>query len=232
MANTFVILCPECEKQIKVADEVVGKKIRCKECGNVFTVKRPKGVPAAQAKAKDEAKKPEDEAKKGPAATASTTPTDDDDDGKSPYSLAATDDGIARCPNCVKELESADARICLQCGYNLETRKRQESRAVYEPTSEEKFQWLLPGILSIVGILVLIGICIFVCVKVRGWMTGGWFQDEDDGRWIVRPGCFMLFSVMMTGFASFYLGRFAYRRLVVNNRPPEREIEKEKVEED
>lgn len=229
MANTFVISCPECDKQIKVAEEVVGKKIRCKECGNVFPVKKPKGAPVK----KEEKDKPPAAAKAKPADKETSAQTnarldDEEDDGKNPYSLAEDDGGKPRCPNCVKELESPDDKICTHCGYNLVTRKRHETKAVYEPTGEEVFYWLLPGILCVVGILVSIGICIFVCVKVRGWMMGGWFHDEEAQKWILKPGCFMLFSVFVTGFVSYYLGKFAYKRLVVNNKPPEKEIEKDR----
>ena len=49
MATSFVIACPECKKQMKVTDALIGKKIRCKECEHVFAVSAPKGAakPAA-----------------------------------------------------------------------------------------------------------------------------------------------------------------------------------------
>src|SRR5438067_1535147 len=32
--------CPGCEEQVNLSDALAGKKVRCKECGEVFTVKK------------------------------------------------------------------------------------------------------------------------------------------------------------------------------------------------
>jgi len=226
MATTFFIVCNECEKQFKVADAVIGKKIRCKECGNIFVVKKPK-EPIAEIKE-------EKAAPKSDGLVAETKPKspfmDDEDDGKEPYQIIIEDEGIARCPYCAKEMESVEATICLHCGYNTVTRKRAELNAVYEATSEDKFQWWLPGILCCVGILVTIIVCIIIFRKTESWMIGGWFYDDESPEkpWIIKPGCFKLMNVMITAFGCFYLGRFAYRRLVLNYKPPEKAIEKKK----
>jgi predicted Zn finger-like uncharacterized protein len=232
MANTFVIACPECDKQIKVSEDVIGKKIRCKECANTFVVKKPKGaaIKNEEAAKPKEAAKPAAAGAKTTAAEINASLAEEEDDGKNPYTLAEDDTGIPRCPNCILELDTREDKVCKHCGYDLVTRRRHEFKAVYEATGEDKFHHLLPGILCCVGILVVIGICIFVCVKVKGWMTGGWFQDEDDGKWIIKPGCFMLFSVLLSLLICYHLGRFAYRRLVLDNKPPEKEIEKKKDE--
>lgn len=217
MPNMFVILCPECEKQIKVAEAVIGKKIRCKECGHTFVVKKPKKAAIIE----DEDAKEQ----KQTAAQVNASMAEEDEDGKNPYRLAVTDEGVARCPHCAKELESKDARICLNCGYDTVVRKNKESVAVYEPTGQEVFMWLLPGILCVVGILTVIGVSILCGLKTRGWMTDGWFHDDEDkSKWIVKPGCFIFFNVVVSAFICYVLGRFAYKRLFINNKPPEKLI--------
>lgn len=225
MANTLVIACPECDKQIKVSEEVVGKKIRCKECEHAFVVKKPKGAPAkADPKTKQTA---EDKA----AAAKAAAQNEDDDDGKNPYGLSTeADEGVARCPHCTKELESEGALICLHCGYNLRTRVRTERKLVYEPTKEEKFHWLLPGVLCVIGILSALTISVFCLMKTKGWMIGGLFHETEDGKdqFIIVPGCFMFFNVFVTFVLCLSLGKFAYKRLIKNSRPPERAIEKDK----
>ena len=227
MASTFVIACNECEKQIKVSEDVIGKKIRCKECGNVFAVKKPK----EQAAAKKDAKGPPKEVQQPATNKAKNALLDEEeDDSKEPYQIIVDDEGIARCPNCAKELESKESVICLHCGYNTVTRMRQTSAAVYEATSEDKFHWWLPGILCCVGILVVIGLSIFFWLKTVSWMTGGWFYDEESPEkpWVIKPGCFKFLNVVVAAFICFHLGKFAYRRLVLYNKPPEKAIEKEK----
>ncbi len=229
MASTFVVACPDCGKQIKVSDEVVGKKIRCKECGGIFPVKKPKETaPAKTAPAKKDGKAKPPDAEQ-PKKKTNAELNEEDDDGKNPYALAKSDEGVARCPNCVKELESADAKICLHCGFDMEMRKRHEVKAIYEPTGGEIFQWLLPGIAAALAVIALVTVSIFVLDQTKGWMRGGWFHDEENGKdiWLVKPGCFNFFTIVVAGFACYHLGRIAYRRLVINNKPPERAIVKE-----
>ena len=176
--------------------------------------------------------KPKDEVKE---EVRKQTQDEEDDDGKNPYALAETDEGVARCPHCTKELESKEAKICLHCGYNMITRTKADRKAVYEPTGEDKFKWLLPGIICCVVMVMVLTVSILCFVKTRGWMIDSfWFDDDDNkGHFLVRPGCFMLVNGLITAFICFHLGKFAYRRLVLDNRPPEVEIEKEdEVDED
>ena len=225
MATSFPITCPECDKKINVSTEVIGKKIRCKECGHVFLVKQPKNL---QEKSKSKDKPADDKAPAKGKSTPAPSMEDDDDDGKTPFKLIIEDEGIARCPNCAKEMESKEAIICLNCGYNTMTRNRAERIAVYEPTGQDRFQWLLPGILCVIGIITLITICIITSINTRSWMEGGWFQNDDDKKWLVKPGCFIFFNVLISIFLCLSMGRFAYRRLVLQNQPPEHAIEKDK----
>jgi len=228
MASTFVIACPDCGKKIKVTTDVVGKKIRCKECSGVFVVKKPKEEPPAKQTPKP-APKPEPEAAAKPAKQTAAEMQEEDDDGKNPYALAKDDTGIARCPNCVQELESRDARICLHCGFDMQTRKRAVVKAVYAHTGQEKTMWRLPGILCAIGVVALITISIIIIFKTEGFMKDSWFHDTDNGKetWLIRPGCFKLFNGVLTAFVCYHMGRFAYKRLVTNNLPPERAIEKD-----
>ena len=65
------------------------------------------------------------------------------------------------------------------------------------------------------------------CIKVEDWVKGT--LQESDGTWVggLNPG---FFKTMMTAFTivcCFFLGKIAYKRLLVNNRPPEKAIEQE-----
>jgi DNA-directed RNA polymerase subunit RPC12/RpoP len=232
MANTVVIACTECEKQMKVPEDIIGKKIRCKECGNVFVVKKPKGAPPPSKKQNTEAKKAA--AKPLDNKAKNKLLDDEEEDSKDPYQIVIDDEGISRCPNCAKEMESKEAVICLHCGYNTMSRIRQKSEAVYEATGEDKFHWWLPGILCCVGILVAIGLCIFFAMKTRGWMIGGWFYDDEkpEQPFMVRPGCFIFGNIMITLMICLALGKFAYKRLVLYNKPPEKAIVKDLDDDD
>src|SRR5262245_32394277 len=82
MADVITIICPQCEKAIKAPESVVGKKIRCKECGETFVAKAPKTAikPDKSDKPGGGKKKPPDKAKKK-----------DDDQG--PIKLKDEDEG-------------------------------------------------------------------------------------------------------------------------------------------
>jgi DNA-directed RNA polymerase subunit M/transcription elongation factor TFIIS/uncharacterized membrane protein len=223
MATSIVISCPECGKQIKVAEEVIGKKIRCKECQAVFPVKAPKASPSAKAAPP---KKKADDDLPIPLAAA-----DDDDDELSttpgnPYTLMQEEVSIPRCPQCAKEMESLEAVICVHCGYNMVTRRKAETRAIYETTGSDIFLWLLPGLVAVLVILVMIGVDVLCWMKMKSWAAGSWMEGEEPGTWNLRPNAFNLYITLALTFVGLILGKFAYKRLFVNNRPAEREIEK------
>lgn len=231
----MVVDCPKCKNQLKGPPEIQGKKVRCKRCGTKFRIPSP-----------GEAAKP---GESGPARKALGPGDSDHSDSQNPYAFA--DDGgtggkstskpsslpnafakatpygvtdldlIPRCPHCAKELESKDAVICLNCGYNLETRTFAKTKVVYEITSQDRMHWLMPGVLCVVGIILIVAF-------------DGWFCFGLDGMWAsweqyVPPSFtkgLRAWFVFVTCFGIWFAGRFAYKRLVLNPTPPE--VEKKK----
>jgi DNA-directed RNA polymerase subunit RPC12/RpoP len=229
--ETVTIACPECEHKVKVRAEVVGKKIRCKECEHVFVArpvadkeavskkpaaKKPaaRAEPARKPAAKGAAAKTKgkEEAAVKPAAPA-PKPVTDEDDGN-PYGL--TDADLAyRCPSCANEMESEDAIICLHCGYNTHTRTAVKTRKIHDTTSGDVFLWLLPGILCVVGILIWIATDLVYCLKIDDWL------DPDSWTFFFAHPGIKLWLVITSLFFCYYLGKFAIKRLIINNKPPE-----------
>ncbi len=239
MATTFVIACPECERQVKVSEDLVGKKIRCKGCEHVFAVKAPAGSaakappPAPKPKAGPPPLKPEaapkEETKPAPAPEiAVKKPYDDDDDGgPANYGVTAEESDLPRCPFCAKEMATETAVICMNCGYNTRTRLRPEVKKVHAHTGGDIFKHLLPGILCVIAILSMIVWDLIFCMKIEGWIKADLY-DEKDG-WVagMNPGFFKTMMSALMVFLSFLLARIAYKRLVVNNKPKEKQLEKE-----
>lgn len=257
MATTFVIACPDCGKQVKVTDEHVGKRVKCKQCGAVFPVKAPadaaKAPPPVPGKAKatrakgTQVKPPATptKAEAEPPAPAPMAPppadvpaagyrfADDDEDENAPkqYAVEQDESTLPRCPFCAKEMESADAMICLNCGYNTRTRTRPQVQAVYQATALEVFLWLLPGILCV---LVMIGLLVWYIIfwmRIEGWLEDSWFEDEKEPHRTylggLGPGFMRLYLALFTLACYVPLARFAFRRLIRNNKPPERKIKEE-----
>ena len=54
---------------------------------------------------------------------------------------------IPRCPFCAVELDPPDTKICLNCGYDLTSRKRHRTVKTYALTGGDYFKWWLPAII-------------------------------------------------------------------------------------
>lgn len=205
MSATIAIACPECAKQLNIRAELEGKKVRCKDCGHTFTVKAPpvrKPPPAP--------KKPA-----APAPPKPAPPVLDEYDNPNPYDVSAMDKGH-RCPHCAEELESEDAILCINCGYNLATREHLRIVSTIETTGGEQFLWLLPGILCVLAIFALIGFDIFWCVFLGNLLADGdfeWLASAPIALWIVITSLFLM----------FFAGKFAVKRLLLNPVAPEYE---------
>jgi predicted Zn finger-like uncharacterized protein len=135
---------------------------------------------------------------------------DDDEDNPNPYSTT-TPDLRARCPSCANPLESEDAVICLYCGYNTQTRAVGGTKKVIETTTQDRFSWLLPGLLSFGGAVVLVILSLFYCVTLPDMLGDSFFVHESLRMWVVISalGCI------------WPLGHFALKRLILSPTPPE-----------
>jgi len=242
MATNFVIACPECSKQVRVSDEHVGKKIRCKGCGHVYPVTAPAGAapPPPPVPKKTQAAPGAPKTKAAPAgaaktkATAPTPALKPEDDPNSPdhdpnkYVLAQTNDTLPRCPFCAKEMPSAEAIICLHCGYNTVTRQRPHVEHVYAPTAVEWFLWWLPAILLILTMIGMFVWYLFFWGLIEEWLADSWFEEEKgppvEYLGGFSPGMFRLYHGLLIAFLYVPMVRFVYKRLVKNHRPPERKI--------
>jgi predicted Zn finger-like uncharacterized protein len=228
MATTLVIACPDCGKQVRVSDEHLGKKIKCKECGTVFPIQAEGGSSSGKPPSK-----PKPSAK--PAAPPPPIPLaknkgdddeDEDEDGRATaYGLIQTNDTAPRCPFCAKEMSSGDARICLNCGYDTQTRKRPEVKAVYAHTFMDRLIWLSPGLACFAIVIAFIVWDIIFFSLIPEWLKGSIFEDKE-GEYIAgfHPGFFKLYMTLLLIFLSVPLVRIGYKRCFVNPTPPDKKI--------
>lgn len=253
MASVVETPCPSCEKVLKVPESVFGKKIKCKHCSHAFVVPDPnaegddeapkKAVkpskPGGAVKAKKEKEEPKKEApKKEEPKKEEPKPAggyglakddDDDDDSAKPNPMALVDEGedVPRCPHCAKELDPPDAVVCIHCGFNNVTRVKVETKKVWEPTSEDWMNHLLPGVLALIACIVILVTDIICWVNMRDWMTDTFLQkDELDATgqtaFYVKPGAFITFIIAADILPFLAMGRFAIKRLFIENKPTEK----------
>jgi hypothetical protein len=210
MATTIAVTCPECHKQIKAPAELQGKKIRCKTCSHVFTVKA-----ASAAKPKPVARATQPKAKtEGPIPLAGTPPAHDD---LNPY-VVNEEKLPPRCPQCAEDLESEEVILCLNCGYNLQTRTVMRPKRTYETTALDWILWLAPGVFCVLFALAVAAFDIYYIFFVD--------KAGDDEEWykqVVTHGFAKVWVTVLILFAIFNCGRFAIKRLIRNPVPPERE---------
>ena len=227
MAVTTLIACPACEKQFKGRPELLGKKVRCPACKHAFVVEAlATGAEAAGAEPPARAGKVGAGAKtkppprRGAAKPAAPQPApvveDDEDEYGDAKAYGATDLDLApRCPHCANEMESADAVVCLYCGYNTETREIGRTKKVFQTTAGEQFLWLLPGLGSALGVVLLAVFCLFFCLELPELVKDRWmrFLDHESMRmWATMIGLIIMWGV----------GYFAYKRLILQPKPPEK----------
>jgi DNA-directed RNA polymerase subunit RPC12/RpoP len=205
------ITCPECKKSFKGRDDLEGKRIRCPGCGTSFVVKGDDADDAAAALLMA-----------GDSGPAPPRPSldDDDDNDPNPYGVSTIKLG-ARCPNCANEMESEDAVICLYCGYNVQTRKIGQTKKVLETTGGDWAEWTLPGILNAGGILVL---CLLhICWII--WTSVQWRYSEMWLWYITASEAFRMWMTFFLLGGLWAMGVFAYKRLIVETTPPEKELD-------
>lgn len=214
MAATILIVCPECDKQIKAPANALGKKVRCKSCQAIFVAeersgKKPPGKPAKPSSGKSTKK---------PTSKPATTPSrqvDDDDEDPNPYIMVDMS-FVPRCPFCANEMEE-DAIVCLTCGYNTRTREKARMRKVYDLTFGKHLLWLLPGIGCFLAVCLIIAFNTWYLMKIDDLIA------EDDSWYLSmwRSGGIKLWVVLPSLGAIWLAGKFAVKRLILHPKPPE-----------
>jgi DNA-directed RNA polymerase subunit M/transcription elongation factor TFIIS len=210
MAEIITVICPECATKMKAPAQVEGKKAKCKKCGASFVAR---DADRGRAPAKPAAKggKPAKPAEPEPDLL-DVKPADDDDEGSDPYGVTETV-LTSRCPQCANEMEPEDI-ICLHCGYNTRTREQTRTRKVVDQTFLDFFLWLLPGILCVLFILAAIIWDIVYCLYADDWYGEAWYN-------FLASGAIKMWMVIITIFFMAAALRFAIKRLILHNKPPE-----------
>jgi hypothetical protein len=220
MASSITVTCPECEKQLKATSEVLGKKIRCKACGATFVGRAAKEAttPAKKPAAKKDVPKkdtPQKDAKAAPKAPAPAP--DDDDDDMAAYGVTHEYIG-RRCPNCTEPVDEEQV-VCLECGYNTSTRELTRRVKINDITGGDVFWWLLPGILCVIAALILLTAWLLYVFMVTEASLGG---EETWMGWLGFGGKgAKIYTGLVALFIIYKCTRFAIKRLIQNNKPPE-----------
>jgi DNA-directed RNA polymerase subunit RPC12/RpoP len=204
------IVCPDCKKSFKGRDELEGKRIRCPACGSSFV---------AKASADDEAAAMLMAADSAPMP-ANATNDDDEEENANPYAVE-TISVAARCPNCANLMATEDAIICLFCGYNTQSRTLGKTKRVIATTGGDWAGWSGPGIACLLGIVFVVLLQMTYTVALPYW-------TRNDDMWLWNMLCseaMYLWITMILVACIWPMGIFVFKRLVVEPKPPESEID-------
>ncbi|MBA4065217.1 MAG: hypothetical protein C0501_16190 [Isosphaera sp.] len=227
MSSAVDLACPNCEKPLKVPPAVFGKRVKCKHCDHPFVAADP--AAARPAKPARPGARPEPAPPPPPApapAGGAALRFADDDDGPQKIEVVQESD-TPRCPHCAQELDPPDAKVCIHCGFNNQTRTKAETKRVWAPTTEDWIIHLGPGVAAVATIISLIALNVTCFLQMREWLTGTFLDMEEKDaagrqRFYIHPAAFKFAVLAMTIPAVVAAGRFAYDRLVRNNRPEEK----------
>ena len=234
MPATLDVSCPNCGKQLKVPAELEGKKVKCKDCQEVFAVAAPKKAkPPAKPAPKAAAPVPKP-AEPPPPEKPKSRFADDDEDENLPKGVAPKamevirEEDAPRCPHCAKDLDPPDAAVCKNCGFNNKTRVKFETKKVIASDASDWATHLAPGIIALIIAIAFIVLDIVCWVKMSSWMAGSALEKDDknpvtgDTQYFVKPGAFTMGIIAVSVFIIIPAVRFAFRRLVLNVKPDEK----------
>lgn len=197
MPAPAIITCPLCEARFKGKPELAGKKIKCPSCAKPFVVPNEEAPPPPKPKPKAPPVKNDMEAATDDAA----------------YGVGVID--IApRCPNCAKEMTSAEAVICIYCGYNTLTREIGRTKKLISVTPQEHFMYLLPSLIAAGAFVLIVITMIFYNTVLASWLgnTGwGWITHESLRMW----------STMVVLAILWVIGTYLFHTLIMHPKPPD-----------
>lgn len=222
MAATPPITCPDCSKTFKSKADLRGKRIRCPFCSESFI------VPIVETEEDEEETVAASAPASAPAPAKEQSAADDepiplalddgDQQGDDPYAVTEID-LAPRCPNCAHEMPSADAVVCLNCGYNTLTREWGKTEKLLGVSVGRHTLHLLPGFLALFTLVLCIVDRIFYCTV---WPF--FIADTSWMQWTDYEGLRMWGSMIGLGII-FMLGRVCYRRFIVKPIPDELKYE-------
>jgi DNA-directed RNA polymerase subunit M/transcription elongation factor TFIIS len=249
MADSIVIVCPNCKKQLKGPADLQGKKIRCKACGYTFAASaQGKAASAATAKsAKTPAKqsaspKPGQSAK--PAASAATKSANapaapDDIPIKLKESFVGAPSPAEAAPNPPDlsqsqiagpyrlTSESEGVKRCPQCAFEME----EEAVICLQCGFNTKTRTRLATVRTfettsterlvwlMPGILCAVAVLLAIANIVFFWLV---LPGLAQGDWWGHFSIQVWGSIIMA-FIGYFCGRFAFKRLILHPHPPEKE---------
>ncbi len=204
MPAPAIITCPTCNKRFKGKPELGGKKIKCPLCAEPFVV--PDEAPGTKAKPKAAKTSAE------PALAGVDAAKDSAAYGVGHIDLSP------RCPNCAKEMLSADAVICVHCGYNTLTRVHGETKKLVAVSAGEHFMYLLPALSAAAIFIVIVITLIFYDTVLTEWL------EASKASWITHESLRMWATILLLALL-WGIGTIAFNTLVLHPKPPD--VEKE-----
>lgn len=178
----IIVTCPSCAGQLRVSDDLIGRKVRCPACNTIFASETPAAqeekrrsepAPAVETEPVDawktlhlELDEPAQQSREAPTETkedAPPPPAVDEPAQPAPRRRARLNDeheDLGRCPACGR-LVRHDARRCNGCGERLGVRRGMEEDDDFFDVRRRDYEPHRGGFILTMGILS--AATLFVC---------------------------------------------------------------------
>lgn len=153
-SQRIYVVC-ECGRKLSVRASSAGKRAKCPNCGAVFEIPTPDAAPQQQDLAPQEA---------GPVAKQVLAPAAE------PYepSPLPAPEQATQCPNCGAAM-SADARICVGCGYDRKSRRALQAAGAAATSSRIGQIVKTVGVFAVaISVVLLVVVAAFTMLRSGG----------------------------------------------------------------
>jgi hypothetical protein len=207
MPAPAVITCPACKKRFKGKPELGGKKIKCPKCAEPFVVPNEDAAPKRE---------------KVAASKASNEITFDAPVNEDAYGVGKVD-LWPRCPHCAQEMETKDAVICLNCGFNTMTRQLGQTIKLQGLTRTEHFLYLFSSLMLVALFIAIVILLVYYDVlmtqRLASLKWASWVTHESLRFWTT----IVILALLWT------IGKFAFDTLALQPVPSQEYASKKKI---
>jgi predicted Zn finger-like uncharacterized protein len=243
----ILVSCPQCRGQLRVSDDLIGRKVRCPACQTVLEAAAPAAPAPAQTPIEQVRVEPWQQLD---LELASDPPESQRSGGRRPVGAREVDSGpqepprrparerddeeddLTPCPRC-RKLVHADSRRCYACGARLNGETRNEFELPGTPVRRDcephrGTTVLVMGVMSLIAMWIGCGPIGIVLGAIGWWMGQGDMKKirtgamDPDGKGTTQAGwiCSIigtLLSLLMTLACAGFIGMLWYDSMQRSN---------------
>jgi hypothetical protein len=206
-----IIDCPSCTRKLNVPEEMLGRPVRCPDCGGMFAAGTEGVLPPPPEEPTDETEPPSVPQPAPPAAVTASVPVP-----SAPSS--AGDSSLRPCPHCGRQLPTA-AVHCQHCGEDLAEEIDRPWEGRYRPIVRRDCEPHRGVVVLVLGILSLVLGALGLPLGIAAWIMGTRDMKkmtersmDPEGRGLTQAGriCGVVGTIVSGLLLLFFVGYFVF----------------------